>query len=116
MVINVKMAEESVDSPAKSLNLMEKLKFLENDRIKTFQHWKHNDSQNCSIKKMAQAGFFYSGLNSDDDSATCFVCGKDLVSEICISNVDMKINFLLKISQSILLGWLGANGRSIHRT
>lgn len=27
---------------------------------------------------MAEAGFFYSGLSTDDDSATCFVCGKVL--------------------------------------
>lgn len=27
---------------------------------------------------MAEAGFYYSGANKDDDSATCFVCGKVL--------------------------------------
>lgn len=27
---------------------------------------------------MAEAGFFYSGSKADDDSATCFVCGKVL--------------------------------------
>lgn len=27
---------------------------------------------------MAEAGFFYTGQHEDDDSATCFVCGKVL--------------------------------------
>lgn len=27
---------------------------------------------------MAEAGFYYSGLTDEDDSATCFVCGKIL--------------------------------------
>lgn len=27
---------------------------------------------------MAEAGFYYSGVSDDDDSATCFVCGKVL--------------------------------------
>jgi baculoviral IAP repeat-containing protein 5 len=27
---------------------------------------------------MAEAGFYYSGISDDDDSATCFVCGKVL--------------------------------------
>lgn len=27
---------------------------------------------------MAEAGFYYSGQNSNDDSAACFVCGKVL--------------------------------------
>lgn len=27
---------------------------------------------------MAEAGFYYSGLDEEDDSATCFVCGKVL--------------------------------------
>lgn len=28
--------------------------------------------------QMAEAGFYYSGLSEEDDSATCFVCGKVL--------------------------------------
>lgn len=27
---------------------------------------------------MAEAGFYYSGVSEEDDSATCFVCGKIL--------------------------------------
>ena len=27
---------------------------------------------------MAQAGFYYSGVSTEDDSCTCFVCGKVL--------------------------------------
>lgn len=77
--------------------LMKKLKILEEFRIKTFKNWQYSDKENCSVKKvcfekyskrknnfdndlaqMAEAGFYYSGADADDDSATCFVCGKVL--------------------------------------
>lgn len=38
---------------------------------------------------MAKAGFYYIGTSEDDDTATCFVCGKHLdgwVSEIQLRN------------------------------
>jgi baculoviral IAP repeat-containing protein 5 len=86
MVKNITMNKESTGSMQGS-NLMEKLHFLEQERVKTFVNWKYNDSEGCSAQKMAQAGFYYSGQNSDDDSATCFVCGKDLVRNLNVRNV-----------------------------
>ncbi|CRK90640.1 CLUMA_CG004343, isoform A [Clunio marinus] len=59
-------------------HLMKKMKFMEEDRIASFKNWQYSESDKCSVQKMAEAGFFYTGHGEDDDSATCFVCGKVL--------------------------------------
>jgi len=35
---------------------------------------------------MAKAGFYYTGSSKDDDSATCFVCGKVLDGWVRLQN------------------------------
>ncbi|XP_031617598.1 baculoviral IAP repeat-containing protein 5-like [Contarinia nasturtii] len=52
--------------------------FFEKDRKASFQSWPFSERQNCSITKMAQAGFYYAGSSTDDDTAACFLCGKVL--------------------------------------
>lgn len=75
--------EMDVSSENMNTNLMKKLKFVEEERLKTFTNWQYNESQNCSALKMAEAGFFFTGgTREDDDAASCYVCGKDLVSRI----------------------------------
>lgn len=51
---------------------------LESHRIDSFKKWPYDETTECSISKMAQAGFYWSGSKNDDDTVTCFVCGKTL--------------------------------------
>ncbi|XP_005184865.1 baculoviral IAP repeat-containing protein 5 [Musca domestica] len=55
-----------------------KVYLLEKQRIDSFKNWPYDEAADCSISKMAQAGFYWSGNKSDDDTVTCFVCGKTL--------------------------------------
>uniref|UniRef100_A0A1A9WNN5 Uncharacterized protein n=1 Tax=Glossina brevipalpis TaxID=37001 RepID=A0A1A9WNN5_9MUSC len=56
----------------KSVYLMEK------HRIDSYKNWPFDESSPCSIEKMAEAGFFWSGNDKENDIATCFVCHKNL--------------------------------------
>ncbi|KAG5684418.1 hypothetical protein PVAND_013652 [Polypedilum vanderplanki] len=59
--------------------LLKTLKLFEEDRVKTFEDWSFSEDEKCSISEMAKAGFCFTGdMSKDDDSATCFVCGKVL--------------------------------------
>lgn len=50
------MNSSSENSPMQGLTsateLMKKLKFLEEERVKSFKHWQYGDDEDCSIKKV----------------------------------------------------------------
>lgn len=53
----------------------------EKDRLKSFKSWPFAASDKnakCTITKMAEAGFYWSGNERENDTATCFACGKVL--------------------------------------
>ncbi|XP_030370595.1 baculoviral IAP repeat-containing protein 5 [Scaptodrosophila lebanonensis] len=51
---------------------------LEKHRVQSFEHWPFPAESSCSIAKMAEAGFYWTGTKRENDTATCFVCGKTL--------------------------------------
>ncbi|EAA12739.3 AGAP008420-PA, partial [Anopheles gambiae str. PEST] len=55
-----------------------KIYLLQEDREKSFKHWPFSDDKQCSIQKMAEAGFYWHGTETEIDIAACFVCGKEL--------------------------------------
>ncbi|XP_035777385.1 baculoviral IAP repeat-containing protein 5-like [Anopheles albimanus] len=55
-----------------------KIFLLQEDREKSFKHWPYKDDKKCSIRKMAEAGFYWHGTEQEVDIAACFVCGKEL--------------------------------------
>ncbi|EDV91550.1 GH13432 [Drosophila grimshawi] len=54
------------------------LHLLEKHRIESFKDWPFSAKSACSIGKMAEAGFYWTGTKRENDTATCFVCGKTL--------------------------------------
>ncbi|XP_075170475.1 baculoviral IAP repeat containing deterin [Haematobia irritans] len=56
----------------------DKVYLMEKHRIDSFKKWPYDETTECSITKMAQAGFYWSGNKNDEDTVTCFVCGKTL--------------------------------------
>ncbi|XP_017084734.1 baculoviral IAP repeat-containing protein 5 [Drosophila eugracilis] len=60
------------------LELFRKLNLLEQHRVESFKSWPFPDTASCSIAKMAEAGFYWTGNKRENDTATCFVCGKTL--------------------------------------
>ncbi|KAH8360102.1 hypothetical protein KR093_010808 [Drosophila rubida] len=71
------------------LDAFNKLNLLEKSRVESFKDWPFPDSSTCSIAKasnkwnidhkfMAEAGFYWTGTKRENDTATCFVCGKTL--------------------------------------
>lgn len=54
MVMAEKSAETSTEGDNKVGGLMKKLKFLEEERVKSFNHWQYNDNENCSVKKVCK--------------------------------------------------------------
>ncbi|XP_070495611.1 baculoviral IAP repeat-containing protein 5 [Chironomus tepperi] len=70
---------EELKRPSTIVTTLENtLKIFEEHRIKSFENWEFDENEKCSVSEMAKAGFYYTGLSKDDDSATCFVCGKVL--------------------------------------
>ncbi|XP_052868349.1 baculoviral IAP repeat-containing protein 5.2-B [Anopheles cruzii] len=51
---------------------------LQEDREKSFKQWPYTEDKKCSIRKMAEAGFYWHGTDHEIDIAACFVCGKEL--------------------------------------
>ncbi|KAL7730897.1 hypothetical protein ACLKA6_014143 [Drosophila palustris] len=62
----------------KKLEAFSKLNLLETSRVESFKDWPFPASSACSIAKMAEAGFYWTGTKRENDTATCFVCGKTL--------------------------------------
>lgn len=106
VTMNLSNANRSSEDVPAFHSLIQKLKFLEEHRKSSFKSWPFGENENCSAQKvclasefqelvlnswhdlcylsfysqMAEAGFYHSGTNDDDDSSTCFVCGKVLDS------------------------------------
>ncbi|XP_053963847.1 baculoviral IAP repeat-containing protein 5.2 [Anastrepha ludens] len=51
---------------------------MEKNRIDSFKKWPFNENSACSVKKMAEAGFYWSGNEREPDTVTCYVCNKTL--------------------------------------
>ncbi|KAH8340637.1 hypothetical protein KR059_003169 [Drosophila kikkawai] len=64
-------------SPEK-LEVFRELNILEKHRVESFKDWPFPETSTCSISKMAEAGFYWTGTKRENDTATCFVCGKTL--------------------------------------
>ncbi|KAH8243163.1 hypothetical protein KR032_005059 [Drosophila birchii] len=79
------------------LEVFRELNLLEQHRVESFKDWPFPESSPCSISKararamlvlrlftvtltlqMAEAGFYWTGTKRENDTATCFVCGKTL--------------------------------------
>ncbi|XP_068156282.1 baculoviral IAP repeat-containing protein 5 [Drosophila tropicalis] len=61
-----------------SLDAFRPHNLLEKHRLETFKDWPFPASSSCSIAKMAEAGFYWTGTEREKDTATCFVCFKTL--------------------------------------
>lgn len=62
-------------------DIFDKLKkyyMMESHRIATFQSWPFDENSSCSIRKMAEAGFYWCGNALEKDTVACFVCDKTL--------------------------------------
>ncbi|KAI9578333.1 baculoviral IAP repeat-containing protein 5 [Glossina fuscipes] len=68
---------ENIDLSAKFDNF-KNVYLMEKHRIDSYKKWPFNDNFPCSVVKMAEAGFFWSGNDKENDTATCFVCQKTL--------------------------------------
>lgn len=70
------MAESFVDK----FDTYKELYLLEKHRIDSFEKWLYDESSSCSITKMAEAGFYWTGNKNkdEDDAVTCFICSKQL--------------------------------------
>ncbi|XP_039956043.1 baculoviral IAP repeat-containing protein 5.2-B [Bactrocera tryoni] len=51
---------------------------MEKNRLKSFKKWPFDESSACSAKKMAEAGFYWSGNDREPDTVTCYICNKTL--------------------------------------
>ncbi|KAH8264476.1 hypothetical protein KR038_008936 [Drosophila bunnanda] len=74
------------------LEVFRQLNLLEQHRVESFKDWPFPETSPCSISKsrvlmlfivtralqMAEAGFYWTGTKRENDTATCFVCGKTL--------------------------------------
>ncbi|XP_046394270.1 baculoviral IAP repeat-containing protein 5.1 [Ischnura elegans] len=47
-------------------------------RLETFKNWPFTENCACTPKKLAEAGFVYSGSDQEPDLVICFVCRKEL--------------------------------------
>ncbi|XP_055390582.1 baculoviral IAP repeat-containing protein 5.2-A [Condylostylus longicornis] len=54
------------------------LKIFEKSRVESFVSWPYEESTTCDTRKMAEAGFYWTGNGKGDDTTTCFACGKML--------------------------------------
>lgn len=62
-------------------DIFKKLKpynMMEKQRLDTFKCWPFDENSPCSIKKMAEAGFYWCGNAFELDTVACFVCDKTL--------------------------------------
>ncbi|KAH8271370.1 hypothetical protein KR018_007676 [Drosophila ironensis] len=57
------------------LEVFRNLHLVERHRVDSFKSWPFPEQSSCS---MAEAGFYWSGTMRENDTATCFVCGKTL--------------------------------------
>lgn len=72
---------ELIDIEKMALDSFDKLKpymMMETHRIDTFRNWPFGKDSPCSVKKMAEAGFYWCGNAVDKDTVACFVCDKTL--------------------------------------
>ncbi|BFF90470.1 baculoviral IAP repeat-containing protein 5 [Drosophila madeirensis] len=69
-------ASEAMD--AGKLEMFRQLNLLEQHRVESFKDWPFPEQSSCSISKMAEAGFYWTGTKRENDTATCFVCSKTL--------------------------------------
>ncbi|XP_067634439.1 baculoviral IAP repeat-containing protein 5.2 [Eurosta solidaginis] len=53
-------------------------KMMEKNRVDSFKNWPFDEKCACSIRKMAEAGFYWSGNEREPDTVTCYVCNKTL--------------------------------------
>ncbi|XP_023173829.1 baculoviral IAP repeat-containing protein 5 [Drosophila hydei] len=60
------------------LERFRELNLLEKHRVESFKDWPFSSKSTCSISKMAEAGFYWTGTTRENDTATCFVCAKTL--------------------------------------
>lgn len=52
--------------------------FFEEVRVNTYQNWIFDNSSDCNVKKMAEAGFIFIGNKREPDAVKCFFCNKHL--------------------------------------
>lgn len=57
---------------------LKRIHFYEKDRRESFKSWPFEGKSPCNVRKMAEAGFFWTGNKRENDTATCFACGKVL--------------------------------------
>lgn len=50
--MNVSNNSSTNESIVKSNEMMKRLKFLEDDRKRSFQNWQYDDDENCSVEKV----------------------------------------------------------------
>ncbi|KAM7361057.1 baculoviral IAP repeat containing deterin [Cochliomyia hominivorax] len=74
------MDKKVSDCIFEKFDMFDEVYLLEKHRIESFKKWPYDEKSSCSITKMAEAGFYWTGSNNkdEDDAATCFVCGKQL--------------------------------------
>jgi hypothetical protein len=53
----VKMTSNGRKSDENTLNLMQKLAFLEEDRRNSFKNWQFSENENCSVEKVNSSEF-----------------------------------------------------------
>lgn len=63
---------------SEKFNKFKTVHLMEKHRKDSFLKWPYDESSECSVSKMAEAGFYWSGNKTEDDTVTCFVCGKTL--------------------------------------
>lgn len=68
------------DSISAKFDKYKKVYVMEKHRVDSFEKWPFDENSPCSITKMAEAGFYWTGNvnKEEDDAATCFVCSKQL--------------------------------------
>ncbi|XP_056631138.1 baculoviral IAP repeat-containing protein 5-like [Diorhabda sublineata] len=54
------------------------LYFYEEVRVNTYKNWIFDDSSDCNVEKMAEAGFIFVGDEDERDAVKCFFCNKHL--------------------------------------
>ncbi|XP_063701696.1 baculoviral IAP repeat-containing protein 5 [Culicoides brevitarsis] len=75
---NASNAANTVAEAVLNKELLKKFNFWEKDRLESFKKWPFDDKSPCNTAKMAEAGFYWCGTDTDIDSAACFLCNKHL--------------------------------------
>ncbi|XP_017844786.1 baculoviral IAP repeat-containing protein 5 [Drosophila busckii] len=68
----------TVDMNENKLESFREFHVLEKHRMESYKDWPFPADSACSINKMAEAGFYWTGNAREPDTVTCFVCGKTL--------------------------------------